>query len=213
MMRMLHLFLGTELQAIYAIREQRYRERIANYTVAELSSASLDDMVAALVDMCKIEIPILHDDRVERSEMPGEVPLYYVRPDPMNIDRQGTTQGIIHTIHVPYTGPQEAFYYKPPIYPLQMPAVCFGAGPGPRSESNYHADFHPEIRGMVGSQSAPIGTPNRFEIHQQRQRDSRTADGVPVRCLITSRMPKWHFQLGMGPSCKVLASPQLHLTQ
>ena len=123
MMRMLHLFLGTELQGIYAIREQRYRDRIANYSVAELNSASLDDMVAALVDMCKIEIPVLHDDRVERSEMQGEVPLYYVRPDPMNIDRQGTTQGIIHTIHVPYAGPQEAFYYKPPTYPLQMPAA------------------------------------------------------------------------------------------
>src|SRR5712692_10208424 len=43
-MRMQHLFLGTDIAAIYQIRETRYRQTIDDLTVAQLSSRSLDEL-------------------------------------------------------------------------------------------------------------------------------------------------------------------------
>ncbi|WP_342291648.1 hypothetical protein WKW75_31990 [Bradyrhizobium ottawaense] len=121
--RMQHLFLSNELQGIIRMREQQYRDRIDSYTTAELVAGSLDNMVAALADMVTIEIPFLDENGIEVTEVDGQVPFYYLRPSPMNFDQQGTTQGLIYTVHIPFTGPQEAFYYKPPQYPMNMPAA------------------------------------------------------------------------------------------
>jgi hypothetical protein len=123
-MRMVHLFLSNELPGIFKIREQQYRDRIDGYTTAELASGSLDSMVAELTDTVRIEIPVIDENGIHVTEVDGQVPYYYVRPSPMNFDQQGTTQGLIYTVHVPYSGPQEALYYKPPQYPTHMPAAA-----------------------------------------------------------------------------------------
>jgi hypothetical protein len=57
------------------------------------------------------------------------------------------------------------------------PRLCFGTEPGPRSESNYHADFYSEICVVVGSQSAPIGTPSDLRSTNKARRVAETLKG------------------------------------
>ena len=67
-MRMQHLFLGTDIAAIYQHRESQYRDRINSFTVDQLASRSLDELVTELVEQCRVEIPVLHENRIEMTD-------------------------------------------------------------------------------------------------------------------------------------------------
>jgi hypothetical protein len=55
--------------------------------------------------------------------------------------------------------------------------VCLGTEQGPHSKSNYQADFKSEIRVVVGSRSAPVGTPPDLRSNNKVRRIAETIKG------------------------------------
>src|SRR5262249_41271308 len=88
--------------------------RIANMRNDEILSKSVDEWVSDLVQQYATpEIPQIDPASITRTAHHGEVPAHQV-PNPSFAQHVPKVQGLIHYIHIPFTGNRNFFSYQPP---------------------------------------------------------------------------------------------------
>ena len=101
-------------------------EGIANMRNDEILSMSVDEWVDTLVERCAApHIPRIEPAGITRTQHQGQVP---VRPVP-NPPYAGDVQkvpGLIHDIHIPFSGDRDFFAYEPPFSSGQFPGGAVG---------------------------------------------------------------------------------------
>jgi hypothetical protein len=101
--------------------------RVANLSNSDILSKSLDEWVAQLVqEFASPEIPVLDLTKISRTAEQGEVPANAV-PNPKFSTDVPRVQGLIHHIHVPFTGNRNFFHYHPAGWVDEFPSASVGA--------------------------------------------------------------------------------------
>jgi hypothetical protein len=117
-----YLFLDTEIHELIDLTQRQLVDEIVNLPDSAILSRSNEEWLTQLIDKYTIHVPTLDPTKAEYTHVDGTVPEYPV-PNP-NFDTQPGVPGRIYTLHVPYSGPENLFYYKPRIY--HMSAVRAG---------------------------------------------------------------------------------------
>jgi hypothetical protein len=95
-------------------QQQQALKRIANMPNDEILSKSVDEWVADLVQQYGApDIPEIKPAGITRTQHQGQVPAQPV-PNPHLAQRVPMVQGLIHDIHIPFTGNRNFFHYEPP---------------------------------------------------------------------------------------------------
>src|SRR5262249_49765199 len=89
-------------------------ERIENMRNDEILSKPVEDWVSDLVQQYGTpEIPQINRTAITRTQHDGEVPADPV-PNPSFARHVRKVRGLIHHIHIPFTGNRNFFFYEPP---------------------------------------------------------------------------------------------------
>jgi hypothetical protein len=105
------LFMDTDIQVLINVTRQNLLNEIADLTDTAVLSQATDQWLTYFTNKYTITMPTLDRTGAERTHEDAIVPQYQV-PNP-NFGRQLGVPGRIHTLHVPYSGREEYFYYKP----------------------------------------------------------------------------------------------------
>jgi hypothetical protein len=116
-----HLFLGTDIQVLIDSTRRNLLDELAQLTDTAILSRSNEEWLEHFAEQYTITVPTLDTDKAERTYEDAQVPQYQV-PNP-NFNNQSGVPGRIHTLHIPYSGPEELFYYKPTSYPMNAPVA------------------------------------------------------------------------------------------
>jgi len=116
-----YLFMDTDIQVLIETTRRELIGEIAQLTDSAILSQTNERRLRYLLDKYTINVPTLGPDKAETTYVDGNVPQYQV-PNP-NFDNQPGVPGRIYTLHVPYSGPEELFYYKPRSYPMNAPVA------------------------------------------------------------------------------------------
>jgi hypothetical protein len=127
-----YLFMDTDIQVLINSTQQQVLAEIHDLTDTAVLSQTHEEWLNYLLEKYTIYIPTLEPAKAERTYIDGTVPQYPV-PNP-NFDSQSGVPGRIHTLHVPYSGPENLLYYKPRTY--HMNAIIAGTS---NSEITIHA--------------------------------------------------------------------------
>jgi hypothetical protein len=127
-----HLFLDTDLQVLIELTQRNLFDEVDHLNDTAILSRSNEEWLKHFIDKYTISVPTLDTTKADRTYVDGQVPQYQV-PNP-NFDNQQGVPGRIHTLHIPYSGPEALFYYKPRIY--QMTSTIAGTS---NSEITIHA--------------------------------------------------------------------------
>lgn len=127
-----YLFLDTEIQVFIDRAQRDLFDEINQLSDTAILSRSNDEWLNHFIGTYTIIVPTLDVAKADRTYVDAQVPAYQV-PNP-NFDTQPGVPGRIHTLHIPYSGPEELFYYKPRIY--QMNSAMAGTS---NSEITIHA--------------------------------------------------------------------------
>jgi hypothetical protein len=127
-----YLFLDTEIQVFIDRAQRDLFDEINQLSDTAILSRSNDEWLNHFIGTYAIIVPTLDVAKADRTYVDAQVPAYQV-PNP-NFDTQPGVPGRIHTLHIPYSGPEELFYYKPRIY--QMNSAMAGTS---NSEITIHA--------------------------------------------------------------------------
>jgi hypothetical protein len=106
-----HLFLDTDLQVLIDLTQRNLFEEVAHLTDTAILSRSNEEWLKHFVGKHTITIPTLDTTKADRTYVDGLVPQHQV-PNP-DFDNQQGVPGRIHTLHIPYSGPEALFYYRP----------------------------------------------------------------------------------------------------
>ncbi|HVI68276.1 MAG TPA: hypothetical protein VM910_37705 [Bradyrhizobium sp.] len=100
---------------------------VASLSNSDILSKSLDEWVAQLVqEFASPEIPVLDLTKISRTAEQGEVPAYAV-PNLKFSTHVPRVQGLIHHIHVPFTGDRNFFHCHPAGWVDEFPGAAVGA--------------------------------------------------------------------------------------
>jgi hypothetical protein len=100
--------------------------RVTSLSNSDILSKSLDEWIAQLVqEFASPEIPVLDLTKISRTGEQGEVPAYDV-PNP-KFSHVPRVQGLIHYIHVPFTGNRDFFHYHPAGWVDEFPGAAVDA--------------------------------------------------------------------------------------
>ena len=127
-----YLFLDTDIQVLVDRAQRDLSDEIDHLSDTAILSRSNDEWLKHFIDKYTISVPTLDMTKADRTYVDAQVPQYQV-PNP-NFDTQPGVPGRIHTLHIPYSEPEELFYYKPRIY--QMTSTIAGTS---NSEITIHA--------------------------------------------------------------------------
>jgi len=127
-----YLFLDTDVQVLIDVTQRNVFEEVDQLNDTTILSRSDEDWLKYFMDKYAICVPTLDVSKADRTYVDARVPQYPV-PNP-NFNNQQGVPGRIHTLHIPYSGPEALFYYKPRIY--QMTPVIAGTS---NSEITIHA--------------------------------------------------------------------------
>jgi hypothetical protein len=114
-----YLFMNTDIQVLLNLTERQLLDELGGLTDTAILSRTDEELLRYLLDKYTIRVPALEPTKLERTYVDGIVPQYPV-PNP-NFDIHSGVPGRIHTLHVPYSGPEDLFYYRPRAY--QMNAI------------------------------------------------------------------------------------------
>src|SRR5262249_29168096 len=100
---------------------------VASLSNSDILSKSPDEWVAQLVqEFASPEIPVLDLTKISRTAEQGEVPAYAV-PNLKFSTHVPRVQGLIHHIHVPFTGDRNFFHCHPAGWVDEFPGAAVGA--------------------------------------------------------------------------------------
>jgi hypothetical protein len=114
-----YLFTDTDIQVLIDATRQELIHEIARLTDTAILSQPNEQWLTYLLDKYTINVPTLDPEKADTTYVDANVPQYQV-PNP-NFDDQPGVPGRIYTLHVPYSGREELFYYKPRSYPMNAP--------------------------------------------------------------------------------------------
>ena len=117
-----YLFLDTDIQVLVDATKRDLLEQIDRLSDSAILSRSNEEWLKDLIDNNTIQVPTLDISKADRTFVDALVPQYQV-PNP-NFDNQHGVPGEFDTLHIPYSGPEDLFYYKPRIY--EMNSVMAG---------------------------------------------------------------------------------------
>jgi hypothetical protein len=145
------LFLGTDIQVLIESARRNLLDELAQLTDTAILSRSNEEWLEHFIEQYTITVPTLDTDKAERTYEDAQVPQYQV-PNP-NFDSQSGVPGRIHTLHIPYSGPEELFYYKPSSYPMNPPIagtsnseITIHAGGTWHTKASIEDEFDSKIR-------------------------------------------------------------------
>jgi hypothetical protein len=116
-----YLFMDTDIEVLIRAARQHLIEEVEQLTDLAILSQTNDEWLRHLLGRYTINIPTLDLSKAETTFVDGMVPQYQV-PNP-NFGNQAGVPGRMYTLHVPYSGPEELFYYKPRTYPMNAPVL------------------------------------------------------------------------------------------
>lgn len=97
--------------------------RIATMSNADVLSKTVDEWIADfLEEYASPEIPVLDTSRITRTEEQGQVRAH-PSPNP-KFSTAPMVPGLIHHMHVPYTGNRNFFFYQPDGWPDDFPGAA-----------------------------------------------------------------------------------------
>jgi hypothetical protein len=112
--------MDTEIEVLIRTRRRELIDEVKQLKDSAILSQTDDEWLRYLMDKYAINIPKLDRARAETTFVDGTVPQYQV-PNPSFGNQQPGVPGRIYTLHIPYSGPEELFYYKPRTYPMNAP--------------------------------------------------------------------------------------------
>lgn len=114
-----YLFMDTDIQVLIDAKLRELLGEIRDLTDTAILSQTKEQWLRYLLEKYTINVPTLAPENAETTYVDGNVPQYPV-PNP-NFDNQPGVPGRIYSLHVPYSGPEELYYYKPRTYPMNAP--------------------------------------------------------------------------------------------
>src|SRR5262249_24593688 len=96
-------------------------DEIDHLTDTVILSRSNEEWLEHFIEKYTITVPTLDTDKAERTYEDAQVPQSQV-PNP-NFNNQSGVPGRIHTLLIPYSGPEELFHYEPSSYPMNPPVA------------------------------------------------------------------------------------------
>jgi hypothetical protein len=114
-----YLFMDTDIQVLIDFTRRELIGEIGQLTDTAILSQTNEQWLRYLLDKYTINVPTLAPEKAETTYVDGNVPEHQV-PNP-NFDNQPGVPGRIYAVHVPYSGPEELFYYKPRSYLMNSP--------------------------------------------------------------------------------------------
>jgi hypothetical protein len=118
-----YLFLDTDIQVLIDLTQRNLFDEVDQLNDTAILSRSNDKWLRHFIDKYTISVPTLDTTKADRTYVDAQVPQYQV-PNPNFDNQQGGVPGRIHTLHIPYSGPEALFYYKPRIH--QMTSTMAG---------------------------------------------------------------------------------------
>jgi hypothetical protein len=114
-----YLFMDTDIDVLLRTTRQNAIDELQTTKDTAILSETDDEWLEYFMDKYAIEVPMLDRTKAEVTFVDGLVPQYQV-PNP-NFDNQQGVPGRIYTLHVPYSGSEYLFHYKPRTYPMNAP--------------------------------------------------------------------------------------------
>lgn len=117
-----YLFQQTDFHVLIDLTQRNLFDEVDQLSDTVILSRSNEEWLKHFIDKYTIGVPMLDTAKADRTYLDGLVPQYQV-PNP-NFDNQQGIPGRIHTLHIPYSGPEGLFYYRPRAF--KMTAVIAG---------------------------------------------------------------------------------------